>query len=162
VKDIRLQQGNVYELSFPTGSFDFIYSLGMFGLGTRVTPELCAQFHSWLTPGGRMYFNATESTPQRRFAKTRSAVRVAVYPYLTSGLKRRIDARQAAPTMHFHTCAEVEQCMTAGGFVDFTLSTGVCRSHLWHGTHVECVAGRIPAARPATARIDLEFAAAVS
>src|SRR6266550_6775856 len=30
-KDIRLVRGNIYLAEFPTDSFDFIYSLGMFG-----------------------------------------------------------------------------------------------------------------------------------
>src|SRR5262249_45151120 len=41
IKKVRLVRGNIYLSSFAPESFNFIYSLGMFGNGCPVTVELC-------------------------------------------------------------------------------------------------------------------------
>src|ERR1051325_8808516 len=61
VKKIRLVRGNVYLSSFAVESFHFIYSLGMFGNGCRVTVELCKNFHECPAPGEKLYFNTVDS-----------------------------------------------------------------------------------------------------
>jgi len=51
VTETELIRGNVYLASFPAESFDFIYSLGMFGHGCPVTIQIGNKFHDWLKPG---------------------------------------------------------------------------------------------------------------
>lgn len=147
-KEIRLQQGNLYELSFDAGAFDFIYSLGVFGYGAAFTPELCARIAGWLTPGGRLYFDAIEKREMGRSHEIKQSVKTAVVPFLPDAMKQRLAQRQAAAVPIFnHTRSEIEKVMEAAGFVDFAISSNTCHSPLWTGMHLECCARKDGEAR---------------
>jgi SAM-dependent methyltransferase len=157
-REIRLVRGSVYEMEFEPGVFDFIYSLGVFGYGAAVTPELCARLHRWLAPGGRVYFDAIE-IPHRATRKDR--LREWVYPRLPSGLRQRLDARQAVPVVR-HAREEVRAAMLSAGFSDVVLASNRCHSPLWNGVHLECSGGKpaLAASAPHAASVQLEFATA--
>ena len=59
-REVDLLCANVFNHSWPPESFDFIYSLGMFGNGCPLTVELCDRFYEWLRPGGKLFFNTVE------------------------------------------------------------------------------------------------------
>lgn len=147
---IELKQGNLYELSFEPGSFDFIYSLGVFGYGAALTGELCARIAAWLSPGGRLYFDAIEHRDFGRSHALKRSVKKTLAPLLPSPVKRRIEEREAAavPIIN-HTRAEVEHIMEAAGFVDFAISSNACHSPLWTGMHLECSARKANEVRAA-------------
>lgn len=137
---IRLIQGSIYEVDFPAASFDFIYSMGVFGHGASVTADLCRKLHAWLAPGGRLYFNAIEVPPTTRYHRLKRSVRQAVLPVLPTGVRAKLNARQPAVPLVIHTGRELERLMEKAGFVDFLLSSEHCRSPLWQGVHLECSA----------------------
>ena len=56
-EEIQLICDNIFLISFPQGSFDFIYSVGMFGYGCPVTLEVCNRFYDWLLEEGRVARN---------------------------------------------------------------------------------------------------------
>jgi ubiquinone/menaquinone biosynthesis C-methylase UbiE len=160
-RTVRLVRGNVYEMSFEPASFDFIYSLGVFGYGAELTSALCTKLHAWLAPGGRLYVNAIEVPPMTRAERLRKAVRAAVYPWCPDGIQRRIDARPSGVPVIRHTRDHVERVMEAAGFSDFVLSSNFCHSPLWKGTHLECSARKNPQpVTPTDRRVEREFAAA--
>lgn len=140
-REIRLLQGNLYELSFAPASFDFIYSLGVFGYGTAITPELCARIAAWLAPGGRLYFDAIEKRDMGRTHDIKQSVKTAVVPFLPGAVKQKLAEREAAavPIIN-HTRADIERIMESAGFTDFALSSNTCHSPLWNGAHLECCA----------------------
>jgi SAM-dependent methyltransferase len=139
--EIRLLQANLYEVSFPPGSFDFIYSLGVFGYGAALTGELCMRIAGWLAPGGRLYFDAIEKRELGRGHELKKSVKTAVVPFLPDTMKQKLAAREAAavPLLN-HTRDDIERSMEAAGFVDFALSSNTCHSPLWTGMHLECCA----------------------
>ena len=140
-RKIRLMQGNLYELSFAPSSFDFIYSLGVFGYGAALTAELCARIAGWLAPGGRLYFDAIEKREMGRKHEIKRSVKSAVVPFLPGSVKQKLAEREAAAVPIFnHTRAEIETVMEAAGFNDFALSSNTCHSPLWTGMHLECSA----------------------
>lgn len=140
-REIRLRQGNFYELDFEKGAFDFIYSLGVFGYGAELTGELCARIAGWLAPGGRFYFDAIERRDFGRTHEIKKSVKSAVVPFLPAPVKEKLAQREAAAVPIIpHTRAEIEQVMETAGFVDFALSSNTCHSPLWTGTHLECCA----------------------
>jgi ubiquinone/menaquinone biosynthesis C-methylase UbiE len=145
--EIRLLQGNIYELNFEPESFHFIYSLGVFGYGAELTIELCSKLERWLTPGGRLYFDAIENLDSRRFDRFKDSVKAAVYPRLPAPLRTRLEARNTMPVF-YHSRADMENRMRSAGFEDFALSSNTCNSPLWTGAHLECV-GRKSAERVA-------------
>jgi ubiquinone/menaquinone biosynthesis C-methylase UbiE len=162
-KEIRLMQANLYELSFEPESFDFIYSLGVFGYGAALTPELLLRVHGWLTPGGRLYFDAIEKREMGRKHQMKQAVKTAVVPLMPASVKQRLAEREAAAVPVFnHTRAEVERAMEAAGFVDFALSSNTCHSPLWTGMHLECCARKPERMAASRSRLDRELATAAA
>lgn len=138
--EIRLIPGNLYDLSFDAGCFDFIYCLGVFGYGAALTPELCRDLHRWLTRAGRMYFDAIEVPPQSAKDRLKEWIKATVVPQLPYPLQQSVRARKSGVPVFRHTRAELERVMAAAGFSDFAISSNHCHSPLWSGVHLECVA----------------------
>ncbi len=160
-REVRLMQGNIYEIAFEPESFDFIYSLGVFGYGAALTPGLLQRIESWLAPGGRLYFDAIEKREMGRRHQLKQSMKSAVVPLLPGAMKQKIVAREAAAVPVFnHTRAEIEQLMTGAGFVDFAISSNTCHSPLWTGTHLECCARKNVAARLEVKAFGMKVAAA--
>jgi SAM-dependent methyltransferase len=140
-REVRLIHGNIYEMSFDPGSFELIYSLGVFGYGAALTPELLEKVHRWLAPGGRLYFDAIEKREFGRSHRFRQWVKGAVLPALPGSVRQRVAARRQNGVPVFnHTRAEIERLMDATGFCDYALSSNTCHSPLWTGMHLECCA----------------------
>ena len=141
-RNIRLLRANAYLTSFPAGSFHLIYSLGMFGNGCPVTPELCDRFHEWLVPGGQLYFNTVDVSGLPFWFRTRRRAREAVYPWLAQRWRNRLDRREAGHPFFGLSKRKLEQILALTRFRHFTVSSHVCQSPLWTGRHLECVATR--------------------
>lgn len=141
-EDIQLTRGNIYDISFPRASFDFIYSLGIFGYGAPLTLEICRKFYDWLGSDGRLYFNAIEISSIRPLIRARKQLKKLVYPVLPRSMKRVLDERENRLPFFALKHYELEELMRASGFSDFVVSTNVCRSPLWKGIHLECVASK--------------------
>jgi len=140
-REIRLMQANLYDIDFKPGSFDFVYSLGVFGYGAEMTLQLCGKIARWLVPGGRLYFDALEASSPGHIHALKQSLKSAVIPMLPGALRRRLQKREnrAVPVFN-HTCRHIESLMHSTGFDDFILSSNTCRSPLWTGLHVECCA----------------------
>lgn len=130
---IRLHCGNLSKASFPAGSFDMIYSLGVFGHGTPLTLGICRSFYDWLGQDGRLYFNVIEAANAGLYARAKKHLRDLVYPRLPPGLQQRMDARRHLFAL---THDELEALLYASGFTDFTISHVACRSPPleWHSS----------------------------
>lgn len=142
IRTIRRIRGNVYLSSFDSGSFDIIYSLGMFGNGCPVTVELCNKFYDWLAPGGKVYFNTVDFAGLPLWYRARRQARDFLYPMLTRRLQSVLDeraSRQPWFSMHQH---ELERVMRATRFPTFQVTSHVCESPLWSGRHLECIASK--------------------
>lgn len=139
-ENIRLLQRNIYEHTFSSGMFDFIYSFGVFGHGAQLTVELCRKFYDWLAEDGRLYVNTIETSEDPPLVAGRRKIRKAVYPFLPRSIQRKLDERGARLPVFTMTHEELQAVVHEGGFSDFTVSADVCHSPLWRGVHLECVA----------------------
>lgn len=142
VKAIRRIRGNVYLSSFDSGSFDFIYSLGMFGNGCPVTAELCNKFHDWLAPGGKLYFNTVDFAGLPLWYRARRQAREFLYPMLTRRLQSVLDERASRQPWFSMNHHELERVLRATRFSTFQVTSHVCESPLWSGRHLECIASK--------------------
>jgi SAM-dependent methyltransferase len=140
VKNIRLMRGNVYLCSFPPGSFDFIYSLGMFGNGCPVTVDVCDRFYEWLAPGGKLYFNTVDFAGLPLWYRARRQARDFVYPMLSRRWQSVLDERESRQPWFSMNREELEAVMRQTSFKTFQVASHVCRSPLWTGRHLECIA----------------------
>ena len=137
-RNIQLIQGNVFFASFAPQSFDFIYSFGMFGHGCPVTQEVCDRFHSWLVPGGQIYFDTVDIAGLPWWDRTRKLARKAIYPKLPQSLRSVLDSRENDTPFFGMTQRELEHVLKASRFSSFAVVSQVCESPLWQGRHLEC------------------------
>jgi len=144
VSRVELERGNVYLANFPPASFQFIYSLGMFGHGCPVTVEICNKLHDWLAPGGKLLFNAVDFAGLPLYHRTRRRIRTLVYSRLTRGLKRLLDNREKRSPFFDLTQQELTAILSASNFNRFEVSSQVCESPLWNGRHLQCLATKAP------------------
>ncbi len=145
VKDIRLMRGNIYLAEFPQESFDFIFSLGMFGHGCPVTIQVCNNFYQWLKPGGKLFFNIVDFSGLPLWYRARRHARKIIYPALTKGLKQILDKREQRSPFFGLTKVQLEKILAATCLNNYAVSSHACQSPLWNGRHLECMATK-PAA----------------
>lgn len=139
-QQIELQRRNVFLSTFPPNSFDFIYSLGMFGHGCPVTVTICNKFHDWLKPGGKLLFNVVDLDGLPFCARTRRRIRSFLYPKLGRRLQRKLDERERRSPFFSLTLGQLRQVLGSSRFSLFAVTSHPCRSPLWTGRHLECLA----------------------
>lgn len=143
-RNIELRHENIYTTEFAPRSFDFIYSLGVLGGACPFTPELANKLHDMLTPDGVLFFNVIdrEAAPLgvRTKARVRGFLRGVAYPLLPRPVQQVLDERKKRGGNFSMTRGELEAVMRGGRFGAFSLSSHVCESPLWTGTHIECTA----------------------
>ena len=133
-------QGDIAAMEFPAGSFDFIYALGVFGFGARWSQQLSDKAYAWLSPEGRIFFNAIEVPHFRnRMHRFKYTLKATVYPRLPPALRTLLTTRDSVPIVA-HSPAAVRSVMERSGFTHTTLSSQPCHSPLWRGVHLECFA----------------------
>lgn len=140
VKKIRRIRSNIYLSSFEPESFQFIYSLGMFGNGCPVTVELCDKFHEWLAPGGKLYFNTVDFSGLPLWYRARRQARHFVYPMLSRRLQTILDEREARQPSFSMNRGDLEAIIRRTKFSAFQIKSHKCQSPLWNGRHLECIA----------------------
>jgi SAM-dependent methyltransferase len=139
---IELIRGNAYLEDFPAGSFDFIYSLGMFGNGCPVTAEICQNFHRWLAPGGKLLFNIVDPAGLPMGYRVRRTIRAAIYLVLTPALQKKLDDRESKSPFFCMTTRELKRLLKRTSFLRFHIESHECKSPLWSGRHLQCLAER--------------------
>jgi SAM-dependent methyltransferase len=141
VPHVQLLCANIYLQSFPPESFDFIYSLGMFGHGCPVTRELCDQVYQWLKPGGRFFFNLVDFAGLPWWYRARRQLRSVIYPLLPRSCRNLLDKREQRAPFFGLTQRQLENILRQTRFAgSFSVRTEFCNSPLWSGTHLESVA----------------------
>ncbi|MGN6555909.1 MAG: class I SAM-dependent methyltransferase [Verrucomicrobiota bacterium] len=140
IPSIRLLRANFYLTELAPESFHFIYSLGMFGNGCPLTPEICDKFHDWLVPNGKVLFNTVDTAGLPLLQRARRQVRGAVYPLLTSQLKSKLDERAERHPFYGMSRGQLEGVLRESRFKEFEVKSHICQSPLWNGRHLECIA----------------------
>lgn len=140
VPRIDLVCENIFRVSFASGTFEFIYSLGMFGHGCPVTIEICERFFQWLKPGGKLFFDALSAVDLPLKVRARTALRRLLYPALPKPLQRRWDRRKPRLPLFALSRSDLEIILQSTSFSDVHISRQTCDSPLWNGIHLECLA----------------------
>jgi SAM-dependent methyltransferase len=141
-KVIALQCENIHLASFPSKSFDLIYSLGMFGHGCPITEELCNKFYDWLAPGGRLFIDAVDVATMSFLRRVRRNVRRRIQPLCPQRMKRFIAGKKGRVPFFGMSKRELEEILRASDFANFSITSHVCRSPLWQGKLLECLASK--------------------
>jgi SAM-dependent methyltransferase len=141
-RHINLLRGNAYLVNFPPGSFDFIYSLGMFGQGCPVNVEICTRLYQWLAPGGKLLFNTVDFAGLPLKDQALKRIRSIVYPALTKPLKRKLDSRKRRSPWFGMSRRALVRVLNQSPFRDFQVTSHACESPLWQGRHLQCLASK--------------------
>jgi SAM-dependent methyltransferase len=141
-RQITLLRGNAYLADFAPRSFDFIYSLGMFGHGSPVTAQICDNFYRWLKPSGKLLFNVVDVAGLPWCYRTRRRLKAFIYPLLTKHMRRSLDERAQRSPFFALTKLELLRVMAHTKFAEFSVASHGCESPLWNGRHLECLAAK--------------------
>jgi SAM-dependent methyltransferase len=141
-RQIVLQCENIHLASFPSGSFDLIYSLGMFGNGCPVTVEICNKFHDWLAPGGQLFFDTVDLKTMPFLRRIRRAIRNGLQPFLPEPLRNAMSRRNAGVPFFGLNRRDVQNILRASQFKSFSTASHACNSPLWQVSHIECLASK--------------------
>ena len=139
-EEIQLICDNIFLTCFPPGSFDFIYSVGMFGYGCPVTLELCNRFCDWLKPDGRLFFSVLDFATLTRRRRIRKRAGRILYHLVPSRIKKQLDHRDHWLPFCGVTRKELQTLMRQSAFRRFAISSHICDSSLWRGALLECSA----------------------
>ncbi|HMJ66524.1 MAG TPA: class I SAM-dependent methyltransferase [Candidatus Binatia bacterium] len=131
---------NVFHVAFPPGSFDFIYSLGMFGNGCPVTSEICERFFTWLKAGGKLFFDVLSLANLPLRVQMRRTARRLAYPLFPARVRRRLDQRAARMPLFALSRSDLEDIMRSTSFSEFDVSIQADGLPRWGGAHLECLA----------------------
>src|SRR6185436_14595741 len=144
IPDIRLARANAHMTDFPPQSFDFIYSLGVFGDGCGVTTDLLNKFYDWLAPGGKLFFNNVDFAGLPFWYQMRRRLRDLAYPILPRRWQVALDERQAKRPFLSLSRRILARLLRRSKFGDhFQIQSFPCESPLGWGRHLECVATKI-------------------
>jgi SAM-dependent methyltransferase len=139
-REVQLVCQNVFATWYPPESFDFIYSLGMFGYGCPLTVEICERFHAWLKPAGVLFFNVVDWGSLRLRERLRKRLRHIIEPILPSRLRKSLAERRRRLPFFGMTASDLRNVMEQSSFNRFVIDRRVCRSPLWRGVLLECTA----------------------
>ncbi len=134
---IDLICANLFEMTLPEQSFDFVYSIGVLGEHSPFDLETCNQLYRLLQPGGVLFFTVVDSTShedpknlKRRFAEF-------LYPVLPNGYKAKVAEKLKS---FYLSESELQAVMNASQFPRYEIARDVCNAARWQGAHFECTA----------------------
>jgi ubiquinone/menaquinone biosynthesis C-methylase UbiE len=139
VENIQLVQGNFYAMEFPARSFDFIYSLGVFGNGCGVTMDLCRRFARWLKPDGKVFFDVIDATGFPLKARWRMQAKAMVYQRLPENLRQKWDQRSGWMPFFVTSPQRLRTLLRRSHFRSIHLHTQPSQLPAGPGSKIECM-----------------------
>lgn len=141
-RNIDLICDSVRTVSFPEGSFDFIYSLGMFGYGCPLDMGLLSKLHSWLAHDGLLFFDVTNVSSLSVNARLRRQIRGCILSVLPRRAERTLFSRADSLPIYAVGRRQLLALMRASCFEDFRVYPRPRRSPCWGDKRLECVAAK--------------------
>jgi len=136
-REVELVCGDFHSVSFPSGSFDLIYSLGMFGYGCELTVDVLNRFREWLTPGGLLFFDISNSSGVQLDLRMRAALRKILTPMLPARARKPRDVQ-----FHHVSRRQLARLLRQSAFCDWEIYRRPCHSPCWSVDKFECLAAR--------------------
>jgi SAM-dependent methyltransferase len=143
-KSIDLICGDLLALQLPANSFDFVYSVGVYGEYAPADETLMRECRRLLRPGGILFVTAVETTSRvsepenARPSLPRRVIRKA-FPYLPTAFRVLLN-KKLSPC--YTTKTQLEGALGRAGFAQIDIKPYVHRQG-WRGTHWDCTARAI-------------------
>jgi SAM-dependent methyltransferase len=144
VRHIELVCGNFYTKNFPSGSFDLIYCVGVFGNGCDLTPAVCDRFYDWLAPDGCVFFDAIDSSGSPWRLQLRKRVKSFIYGLLPRRIQNAWDERTGALPFFMTSQRHIEKMFKHTKFPHFMVKSKEYVLPLGVGRKLECLASKVP------------------
>jgi SAM-dependent methyltransferase len=115
-RQIELICASFYQNTFPSESFDFIYSIGVFGNGCDVTLKVCRNFCQWLKRDGQLFFDAFDSAGLSRTSRARKWLRSSLHRVLSPEIQRKWDERAGWLPFFATSQVRIQRLLLKAGF----------------------------------------------
>jgi SAM-dependent methyltransferase len=142
-KNIELRCADVHHANFAPGSFDLIYSIGMFGYGCPLTAQVLDRFYDWLSDEGMLLFDVPDVTGMPRPARVRNRIKKTFYPILPGAWQQRLDEREKFLPFFSFSARALGRLMSCSDFVDAKIYSRPVSSPAWGDKRFECLAGKV-------------------
>jgi len=111
---VELICGDFFAKEFPEGSFDVVYSCGVFGLWVPLDSYILEKISRWLKPDGIAFLVIIDaSSPSKVTLKNKLAS--ILRNFMPASIQRRLDARPGSRYLMLYE-SELRQLMTEAGF----------------------------------------------
>ena len=148
VAECDLICGNFYTADFPSGSFHFIYSLGVFGNGCGLSVELFDKFHDWLTPDGCLFVDAIDASTEPWPTRFRRQAKRFIHDRLPQRVQNAWDRRNGWLPFFLTSRKHLEKMLRRTQFRYFSVQSNSCTLPLGAGKKVECLASKTQRSLP--------------
>ncbi len=144
VQQIELRQGNLYTAAFAPESFDLVYSVGVFGNGCALTPELCDRVHSWLKPNGKFFFDAIDTSEMSLVERWRKKLRASLHNASPNRLQEAWDRRSGWMPFFVTTQKDLWKMLSKTRFAEIEVEPEPSLLTLGPGIKLECTCRKAP------------------
>jgi SAM-dependent methyltransferase len=143
IENISLLCADIFEVSLPPESFDFICSIGVLGEDAPFNLILCNKLHSLLKPRGRLFMTIADAHSRLQHLDSISPylkrlILYKAFPYLPLRIREKLNRRYSSSYM---TKKEIEKIFQESPFSSYQIDrykhspeTG------WQGVHYDCLA----------------------
>ena len=142
-RNIELRCADIHQANFVPGSFDLIYSIGMFGYGCPLTAQVLDRFYDWLTDEGMLFFDVPDVTAMPCGVRVRKRIKKTLYPVLPGAWQRRLDEREKFLPFFAFSARELCRLMSCSDFVEAKIYSRPVTSPAWGDKRFECLAGKV-------------------
>jgi SAM-dependent methyltransferase len=141
-EEIDLVSGSAHSADFPPGSFDFIYSIGMFGYGCELRVEVLNRFYDWLSPDGKLFFDISDWSGMPLKARLRKTAKKVMCPVLPEAVQRHLDEREQNLRFFPLTRRQLSRVIRKSAFGRCEIYRRPCHSPCWGVAKLECLTAR--------------------
>lgn len=128
---IRLVCSDIYAVDFESGSFNVIFSLGVFGNGCALTVSFLRRIRRWLRPGGILFLDTADIQTFPRWQRTKKRLRWALYTILPKRAQALWVKTSGWPPLFCCTPEKLARMAKDAGFQNVVVKR--VRSHLTQG-----------------------------
>jgi SAM-dependent methyltransferase len=129
---------NFYNYDFAPGTFHFIYSIGVFGNGCALTPELCAKLVRWLKPDGQLFFDVFDAAGLSLAVRVRKRIRSWIYRLLPGALQEKWDKRTGWVPAFLITEPDIRKLLQKSGLESVSVNRRLCNIPGGEGWKLQC------------------------
>lgn len=143
IEKTELLCGDIFDIQFPVHSFDFIFSIGVFGEFSPINSDLCNKLYTLLKPYGILFITTVDVYSRIQYFDERNPYWQKLllrksFRFLPKKLKKYVNEKLGA---FYVTKKEFEDKFKASDFSKIEISAYEHPKGLgWQGTHLDCIA----------------------